>query len=106
METNAFLWDFWYFHIPNYIVSIIIYTLMGRFLLGIFVPPNAPNYIMRFFCRITDPVLRATDWIIPGYVSPRMKPLAAAFHLYLLRVVVFIVLYAQGLTPRLAAPGG
>ena len=34
-----------------------MYTLLGRALLGLIVEPDSPNYIWRFFCRITDPVV-------------------------------------------------
>ena len=33
-----------------------MYTMLGRFLLGLMVDADSPNYIWRFFCRITDPV--------------------------------------------------
>lgn len=98
---EPFFWDYWYFHIPNYLISLVIYTLFGRFLLGLMLPPDHPNYIWRFFCRLTDPVLRVMDWVIPQYVLPIFRPLIAAFHLYLLRLVFWGVLYAQGLAPRL-----
>ena len=34
-----------------------MYTLLGRAILGLIVDPNSSNYIWRFFCRITDPVV-------------------------------------------------
>lgn len=105
---SPFFWDYWYFHIPNYVLSVLIYTLVGRFLLGMLVPPESTNYIWRFFVRITDPVLRVARLLVPGYVQPGLRPLAAAFHLYVLRLALFIAMYAQGMAPRLegVAPVG
>ena len=34
-----------------------MYTLLGRVLLGLIVDADSTNYIWRFFCRITDPVI-------------------------------------------------
>ncbi|TIV11798.1 MAG: YggT family protein, partial [Mesorhizobium sp.] len=42
-------WSYWYFHIPNFILAAVMYTLMGRLLLGLFVPESWDNYIWRFF---------------------------------------------------------
>lgn len=102
---DLFLHQYWLFHAANYLLAILIYTLFGRFLLGFFVPPDSPNYIWRFFRRLTDPLLRAAGWLIPGYVAGPLRPLAAAFHLYVLRVALFLVLYAHGMVPRLEAGG-
>ncbi len=106
MAPESFFWDYWYFHIPNYLLAVLVYTLLGRFLLGLLVPPDSTNYIWRFFVRLTDPVLRAADWLIPGYVAGAFRPLAAAFHLYVLRVVLFLAMYAQGTAPRLEGGAG
>ena len=51
---------FWYFHLPNFVLAALMYTLLGRAILGVIVgPQNSSNYIWRFFCRITDPVVAA-----------------------------------------------
>lgn len=100
-----FLLDYWYLHLPNYILAVLIYTLLGRFVLGFLLPPDSENYIWRFFQRITNPVLRVMDYVIPGYIVPFFRPLAAMFHLYVLRVALWLLFYSQGLAPRLG-PGG
>lgn len=108
MAEQTFFSDYWFFHIANYALAVLIYSLAGRFFLGMLLPPESGNYIWRFFCRITDPVLAAARWLIPGYVLPGFRPLAAAFHLFVLRIGLYLLLSAQGLAPRLgsAAAGG
>ena len=49
---------YWYFHLPNFVLAALMYTLLGRALLGLIVEPDSQNYIWRFFCRFTDPVVR------------------------------------------------
>ena len=51
---NGF-WTYWYFHIPNFVLAAVMYTLLGRLVLGFFVPENWDNYIWRGFKRVTDP---------------------------------------------------
>ncbi len=98
--------DYWYFHLPNYVLAAVIYTLFGRFLLSLFMPPTSTNYIWRFFCRLTDPVLRVVDLITPKFVVPVLLPLVAAFWLYVIRWVFFMVMFMNGLTPSLVSGAG
>jgi uncharacterized protein YggT (Ycf19 family) len=100
-----FFLDYWYFHIPNYIVAALIYTLLGRFVLGIFVPREWPNYIWQFFCRITDPVLEATSWVTPRFVIDSLLPLVAIFWLFALRFLYWLLLYRAGLAPTIGVAG-
>lgn len=106
MAENSFFWDYWLFHIANYTLAVLVYTLAGRFFLGFLVPPDSTNYIWRWFCRLTDPVLRAARWVVPDYILPGFRPLVAAFHLYVLRIGLYLVMNAHGMAPRLeGAPG-
>ena len=50
------------YHLPNFVLAALMYTLLGRALLGLIVEPDSPNYIWRFFCRITDPVVAPSRW--------------------------------------------
>ncbi|MBF0374576.1 MAG: YggT family protein [Alphaproteobacteria bacterium] len=103
MELTPFFSQYWYFHIPNYALAVLIYTLLGRFLLGLMVHPDSANYIWRFFRRLTDPILRIGDWLIPRMVAAPLRPLAAAFHLFVLRLIFWIVLAQNGLAPSFGA---
>jgi hypothetical protein len=94
----------WLFHIPNYLLSAVVYSLMGRFLLAFLVPPNSTNYIYRWFRLLTDPFVRATAWITPSFIAPSYLPVCAMFWIMVARVVFFGVMYQAGLVPRL--PGG
>jgi len=42
---------YWYYHVPNFVLAALMYTLLGRVLLSLFVEPDSSNYIWRFFCR-------------------------------------------------------
>jgi hypothetical protein len=99
-------WTYWYFHLPNYLLAILIYTLFGRFLLGFVVPPTSGNYIWRWFRRWTDwligPVAAITPRVVPGFL---LAPVAA-FWLIVLRLAFFIAMFEAGLAPRVAAGQG
>ena len=93
---------YWYFHLPNYAFAILFYTLFGRFLLSFFLPPDSPNYIYRWFRRLTDWLMPPITFITPSIMPPAALPLVAAFWIAMARVAFFAALHAAGLTPRMA----
>ncbi len=103
MGSENIWWSYWYFHLPNYAFSVLFYTLFGRFALGFFLPPSSPNYIYRWFCRLTDWLLRPVAFITPRALhGPVLIPLIA-FWVQVARVVFFVVMHSAGLTPRVPA---
>jgi YggT family protein len=96
-------WAYWYFHLPNYALSLLFYTLFGRLVLGLFLPPRSPNYIYRWFCRLTDWLLPAVRFVTPRALHGHLLLAVAAFWMVVARVALFAVLYGAGLLPR-AAP--
>jgi YggT family protein len=62
--------SYWYFHLPNFVLAALMYTLAGRVLLGVIVAPDSSNYIWRFFCRFTDPVVAAVALVTPKATVP------------------------------------
>src|SRR3546814_15235806 len=102
MDAANPFWTYWYFHVPNYVIAALVYTLVARFGLSLFVSRDWPNYIWRFFLRLTDPVLAAVGWVTPSFVHGIFMPLGAVFWLVLLRIALWIALRALDLAPRLA----
>ena len=36
--TGSGFWEHWYFHLPNFVLAALAYTLLGRFALSFFLP--------------------------------------------------------------------
>jgi YggT family protein len=92
---------FWYYHLPNFVLAALMYTLAGRVLLSLFVDPDSPNYIWRFFCRITDPVVALVALVTPKAATPVVLWLLGFVWLFWLRVLLLNVLLAAGALPRI-----
>jgi hypothetical protein len=105
MPGENFWWSYWYFHFPNYAFALLFWTLIGRFMFGIFLPPDSPNYIYRWFRRLTDWLMRPVAYITHPIIPRFVLPLAAAFWVAMARVAFFMALYAAGLTPRVPLAG-
>lgn len=96
----ASLVTYWYYHLPNFILAALMYTLLGRALLGLIVEPDSKNYIWQFFCRITDPVVAAVALVTPKAAAPVVIWLFGVVWLFWLRVGFLILITMYGLTPR------
>jgi YggT family protein len=92
----------WLFQVPNLVIAAIMYTLLGRFLLSLFIPETSEKVIMVVFRQITEPVMVAVRAITPFAVPERVVLLFAFLWLLALRVVLYVGLRIYGLTPSIA----
>jgi small basic protein len=100
---NSF-WSYWYFHIPNFILAAVMYTLIGRLVLGLFVPEDWDNYIWRGFRTVTDPAVRAVRVITPQLLDHMVVLVFSILWILALRIAYLVVLLNLGLAP--VAPQG
>ena len=101
MNISATLLTHWYFHLPNFVLAALMYTLLGRALMGLFLDPQSQNYIWRFFCRVTDPVVALVALVTPKAAIPVVVWLFAVVWLFWLRVALLYLFLWLGAVPRL-----
>ena len=99
--TGSALLAHWYFHLPNFILAALMYTLLGRALLGLIVGPDSSNYIWRFFCRITDPVVAIVSLVTPRAAPPVVVWLFGVVWMFWLRVLLLYAFLLMGAVPRI-----
>lgn len=98
---DPFATQFWLFHIVNYFLAAVAYTLIGRVILGIFVPQTSDFFVMRFFRLVTDPFMRVLRPITPRFLHPLVVPLYVAFWIFVLRLAFGLIMLYFGLAPSL-----
>jgi len=98
--TAGSLLTFWYFHLPNFVLAALMYTLLGRAMLGLFVDADSPNYIWRFFCRITDPVVAVASVVTPKAVAPVVLWQFGFVWQFWLRVALLNQFLSMGAVPQ------
>jgi uncharacterized protein YggT (Ycf19 family) len=96
--------QYWYFHLPNFVLAAVMYTMLGRLVLSLFAPPNWQNYIWRAFVRITEPALMLVRLITPLGLPEAIILVFGVLWLMLLRLAFFIGMGHLGLLPMM--PGG
>lgn len=95
--------QYWYFHLPNFVLAAVMYTLVGRLILTFFVAPEWKNYIWRAFVRITDPAVRLTRLVTPQVLPHILVLIFAILWVMLLRILLFALLGSMGLLPSVSA---
>lgn len=95
------LLSYWYYHLPNFVLAAVMYTLLGRALLSLFLDADSTNYIWRFFCRVTDPVIDVIAMVSPRACAPVVLWLFGFVWLFWLRVALHYGLLVAGLAPKL-----
>jgi len=96
--VGAFL-SHWYFYLPDYVLAAVMYTLLGRAALSLFLEPDSPNYIWRFFCRVTDPAIAVFAHVTPKATAQVVLWLFSFVWLFWLRFALRAIYTAADLIP-------
>ena len=93
--------SFWAYQLPNLAIAMMMYTVIGRFLLSLAFPPDSDKVVWRVFKQITDPVVNATAFITPANVPERLIYIFAFLWLFVSRIVLYVVMRMYGLAPAI-----
>lgn len=88
----------------DYVLGMIMWTLIGRFGMRLFLPEESRFFFSRFFIRVTDPLLRLFKPITPGFLVPTMVPLYVAWFFYMFRFFVMPWLLGYSVMGMLSFP--
>lgn len=104
-QSDVFL-DYLPFWLMSYTLAVVGWTCVGRFLLGLFVPPDSPNYIWRAFRALTEWAVRAVSVVTPLAVpGPLLVPITAVW-VFFLRGVLGLAMLAAGMVPVIGPAAG
>ena len=71
--------------IIDYVLGMVMWTLIGRSAMRIFLPENSSFFFMRFFVRSTDPLLKLFGPITPSFLIQPVVPLYVAWFFFMIR---------------------
>ncbi|MFZ4808912.1 MAG: hypothetical protein ACOYLQ_16785 [Hyphomicrobiaceae bacterium] len=92
---------FWTFQVPNLIIAMAMYSVLARFVLSLFLPPDSDKVIVAVFRQITEPVLVPVRLATPAIVPERLIYIFAVLWLFALRIALYIGLRMYGLVPSI-----
>ena len=88
----------------DYILGTIMWTLIGRFGMGIFLREDSTFFFSRFFVRVTDPLLRLFAPITPEFLIRPLVPLYVAWFFYMTRFYIMPWLLGYSVMGMLSFP--
>jgi hypothetical protein len=103
MSVSQSLVQFWYFHLPNYALAVMLYATIGRFLLGLVVAEDWSNFIWRGFKAVSQPAVWLVRRLTPMAVPHPLILVFTMIWLMTARVALFLAFASFGLLPRVQA---
>lgn len=88
----------------DYIMGMIMWTLIGRFGMGIFLREDSSFFFMRVFVKYTDPLLKLFSPITPGFLIRGLVPLYVAWFFYMIRFYLMPWLLGYSVLGMLSFP--
>jgi len=88
----------------DYVLGMIMWTLIGRFGMRLFLPEESRFFFSRFFIRVTDPLLKLFKPITPEFLIPAVVPLYVAWFFFMTRFYVMPWLLGYSVMGMLSFP--
>jgi len=88
----------------DYVLGVVMWTLIGRFGMGIFLPETSDFFFMRFFVRVTNPLLKLFAPITPDFLVPPVIPLYVAWFFFMVRFYLMPWLLGYSVMGMLSFP--
>ena len=88
----------------DYTLGLIMWTLIGRMAMNIFLPINSDFFFMRFFVKATDPIIRVFRPVTPGFLIEPLVPLYVAWFFFMIRFYLMPWLLGYSVMGMLSFP--
>jgi uncharacterized protein YggT (Ycf19 family) len=88
----------------DYVLGVIMWTLIGRSAMSIFLREDSGFFFMRFFVRATDPILRLFRPVTPGFLHDMVVPLYVAWFFFMIRFYLMPWLLGYSVMGMLSFP--
>ena len=88
----------------DYILGMIMWTLIGRAAMNLFLPEDSDFFFMKFFVRSTNPIIRLFKPVTPSFLIEPLIPLFVAWFFYMFRFYVMPWLLGYSVMGMLSFP--
>ena len=88
----------------DYILGIVMWTLIGRSAMNIFQREDSNFFFMRVFVKLTDPLINSFKVITPSFIIKPLVPLYVAWFFYMFRFYLMPYLMGYSVMGMLSFP--
>ena len=90
--------------ILDYILGMIMWTLVGRFGMNLFLPIDSKFFFMRAFVKLTNPILHLFKPVTPSFLMDPLIPLFIAWFFFMIRFYLLPFLLGYSVMGMLSFP--
>ena len=90
--------------IIDYALGIIMWTLIGRSAMNVFLPENSEFFFMKAWVTATNPILHLFDKITPSFLIRPIVPLYIAWFFFMFRFYIMPILLGYEVMGMLSFP--
>ena len=88
----------------DYTLGLVMWTLIARSAMNIFLPEDSPFFFMRFFVKSTNPIVRIFAPVTPGFLLDPIVPLYVAWFFFMIRFYLMPWLLGYAVMGMLSFP--
>jgi uncharacterized protein YggT (Ycf19 family) len=88
----------------DYALGVIMWTLIGRVGMNLFLPIDSDFFFMKAFVKLTNPLLRLFKPITPSFLAEPLIPLYVAWFFYMIRFYLMPWLLGYSVMGMLSFP--
>ena len=88
----------------DYILGMIMWTLVGRVAMNLFLPLDSNWFFMKIFVKMTNPVIRVFKPVTPGFLIDPLVPLYVAWFFFMIRFYLLPWLLGYSVMGMLSFP--
>ena len=88
----------------DYILGMIMWTLIGRVAMNLFLPLDSNWFFMKIFVKMTNPILRVFKPVTPGFLIDPLVPLFVAWFFFMIRFYLMPWLLGYSVMGMLSFP--
>ena len=93
-----------YILVIDYILGLIMWTLIGRSAMNLFQREDSEFFFMKIFVKLTNPIINLFRFITPSFLIPIFVPLYVAWFFYLFRFYAMPYLLGYSVMGMLSFP--
>ena len=83
-----------YILVIDYLLGIVMWTLIGRSAMNIFQREDSQFFFMKVFVKYTNPIIKIFRFITPSFIVAPIVPLYVAWFFYMIRF--YLMPYLMG----------
>ncbi len=88
----------------DYVLGVVMWTLIGRVAMNIFLAEDSDFFFMKVFVKTTDPIIKFFSPVTPGFLIKPLVPLFVAWFFYMIRFYLMPWLLGYSVMGMLSFP--